>query len=162
MMFMRGRLPYAVAFSCVPLTAQALTFNKDVAPIVFDHCAPCHRPGEAAPFSLLTYHDVQKRGAQIAQVTKQRYMPPWLPEPGHGDFTGSLRLSDRRIETRAGWVRDGMPEGDAADLPAAPKFTAGWQLGTPDLIVRMSQPYHLKAESGDVFRNFVMPVNLET
>jgi Flp pilus assembly protein TadD len=162
MMFIRGRLPCAVAFSCVPLSAQALTFNKDVARIVFDHCAPCHRPGEAAPFSLLTYHDVQKRGAQIAQVTRQRYMPPWLPEPGHGDFTGSLRLSGRQIETLASWVRGGMPEGDAADLPTAPKFTAGWQLGTPDLIVRMSQPYHLKAESGDVFRNFVMPVNLES
>jgi Flp pilus assembly protein TadD len=160
-MFIRGRLPMALALSYLPLSAEPVTFSKQIAPIIFDRCAPCHRPGEAAPFSLLTYRDARKRGAQIVQVTAKHYMPPWMPEPGHGDFAGSLRLSVQQIDVLARWVRQGMLEGDPADLPLAPRFTEGWQLGTPDLIVRMSQIYHLSATSGDVFRNFVMPVNLK-
>jgi hypothetical protein len=160
-MSIRGRLPLTLAFSCIPLAAQTLTFSKHIAPLILSHCAACHRPGEAAPFSLLTYSDVRKHGTQIVQVTGQRYMPPWMPEPGHGDFAGSLRLSDQQIGILANWVRQGMPEGDPADLPPAPRFTEGWQLGTPDLIVHMSQVYHLTAIPRDVFRNFVMPVNLK-
>jgi Flp pilus assembly protein TadD/mono/diheme cytochrome c family protein len=160
-MFIRGRLPLALALSSIPLAAQTVTFSKDIAPMVFSHCSACHRPGEAAPFSLLTYSDVRKRGTQIVQVTGLRYMPPWMPEPGHGDFAGSLRLSDQQIALLARWVREGMAEGDPADLPTAPRFTEGWQLGPPDLIVRMSQVYHLTANPGDVFRNFVLPVDLK-
>jgi tetratricopeptide (TPR) repeat protein len=159
-MSIRGRLALTLAFSSM-LAAQPVTFSKQIAPIVFERCAPCHRPGEAAPFSLLTYSDVRKRGAQIVQVTKLRYMPPWMPEPGYGDFAGSLRLSDQQIDLFARWVSQGMSEGVAADLPPAPQLTNGWQLGTPDLIVRMSQVYHLTATAGDVFRNFVMPVDLK-
>jgi Flp pilus assembly protein TadD len=156
-----GRLSLALAFTSIPLAAQAVTFSKHIAPIIFSRCAPCHRPGEAAPFSLLTYSDVRKRGAQIVQVTGKRYMPPWMPEPGYGDFAGSLRLSDQQIGMLARWVREGMPEGDPADLPPAPRFTEGWQLGKPDLIVHMSHVYHLPAAPGDVFRNFVLPVDLK-
>ena len=159
-MSIRGRLLFALAFSSIALPAQAPTFSKHIAPLVFSHCAPCHRPGEAAPFSLLTYSDVRKHGTQIVQVTGNRYMPPWMPEPGHGDFAGSWRLSDQQIGILARWVREGMPEGDPVDLPPVPRFTEGWQLGPPDLIVRMSHVYHLPATAGDVFRNFVMPVNL--
>jgi Flp pilus assembly protein TadD len=151
----------AAAFSGVSLSAQPVTFSKDIAPILFTHCATCHRPGEAAPFSLLTYADARRHGSQIVQVTEKRYMPPWLPEPGHGDFTGSLRLTDGQIALLARWAREGMAEGDPASMPPTPRFTAGWQLGTPDLIVRMSQPYHLTAAPGDVFRNFVIPVGLK-
>ena len=156
----------ALALASTPLLSMSIgaeppTFSKNVAPIIFERCAPCHRPGEAGPFSLLSYADVRKRGALIVQVTRQRYMPPWMPEPGHGDFADSLRLSDSQIDTLADWVNQGMPEGDPADLPPAPHFTQGWQLGTPDMIVRMSQVYHLKAAAGDVFRNFVLPVNLK-
>ncbi len=160
-MSIRRKLSLLVALTSFPLAAQTATFSKDIAPMIFSHCAPCHRPGEAAPFSLLTYNDVSKRGAQIVQVTGRRYMPPWMPEPGHGDFAGSLRLSDQQIAILARWVGHGMPEGDPADLPPAPRFTDGWQLGTPDLIVHMRQVYHLTALPGDVFRNFVMPVNLK-
>jgi Flp pilus assembly protein TadD/mono/diheme cytochrome c family protein len=160
-MFIRRRLALALALSSLPLAAQPLTFSKHIAPLVFDHCAPCHRPGEAAPFSLLTYSDVRKHGTQIAQVTRQRYMPPWMPEPGHGDFAGSLRLTDQQVDLLARWVSEGMPEGDPADLPPTPRFTQGWQLGPPDLIVRMTQVYHLPANQGDLFRNFVLPVDLK-
>ena len=151
----------ALAISA-PLAAQqqTVTFNKHIAPIVFADCAPCHRPGEAGPFPLLTYQDVRKHASQIVQVTQSRYMPPWLPEPAHGDFAGSLRLSQEQLNLLARWVGEGMREGVAADLPPLPRFTEGWQLGPPDLIVKMTKPYTLPAAKGDVFRNFVLPVNL--
>src|SRR5271157_4753840 len=101
--------------------AQPPTFVHDVAPILYQHCAPCHRPGEAGPFSLLSYADAKKRAAQIAAVTSSRYMPPWLPEPDHGDFADELRLSESQIDTLARWVSQGMPEGDPAGLPPAPR-----------------------------------------
>src|ERR1700683_2299539 len=100
-MFIRRRLALALALSSLPLAAEPVTFSKHIAPLVFDHCAPCHRPGEAAPFSLLTYTDVRQHRTQIVQVTRQRYMPPWMPEPGHGDFSGSLRLTDQQIDLLA-------------------------------------------------------------
>ena len=156
-----GTLSLALAFTSIPLAAQSITFSKHIAPLIFSHCAPCHRPGEAAPFSLLTYSDVRKHATQIVELTGRRYMPPWMPEPGYGDFAGSPRLSNQQIAMLARWVALGRPEGDPADLPPAPRFTEGWQLGTPDLIVHMSQVYHLTAIPGDVFRNFVMPVNLK-
>jgi tetratricopeptide (TPR) repeat protein len=89
-------------------------------------------------------------------------MPPWLPEPGYGEFAGERRLSEDRIKTIQSWVEQGAAEGAPSDLPLAPKFKEGWQLGQPDLIVKMPRPYVLPAEGGDVFRNFVIPVPVET
>ena len=146
---------------CLPILAAPVTFSKDVAPILFRYCAPCHRPGEAAPFSLLTYDDARKHAEQMAIVTGKRFMPPWPPEPGYGDFAGAKRLTDAQIETLARWAKNGMPEGNPADLPAAPHFVEGWQLGQPDLVLHMRQPYQLPASGEDVFRNFVIPVDLK-
>ena len=144
----------------VPLAAQPVTFNKDIAPIVFQYCSPCHRPGEAAPFSLLTYEDVRKHALQIVAVTERRFMPPWPPDPGYGDFAGDRRLSAEQLNLIAEWVKAGGPEGKPSDLPAQPKFIEGWQMGNPDLIVQMPKPYRLAASGTDVFRNFVIPVDL--
>src|SRR5215831_1325058 len=144
----------------LPLAAQPVTFNKDIAPIVFQYCSPCHRPGEAAPFSLLTYEDVRKHALQIVAVTESRFMPPWPPDPGYGEFAGDRRLSVEQLNFIAEWVKAGGPEGEPSDLPAQPKFTEGWQMGTPDLIVQMPKPYRLAASGSDVFRNFVIPVDL--
>ncbi len=138
------------------VAGDAPTFTRDVAPIVFEHCSPCHRPGESAPFSLLTYHDVRKRARQIVDVTQTRFMPPWLPEPGEPAFAGERRLSDRQIATLVRWVRAGTVEGDPDALPAQPVWTAGWQLGEPDLVVTLEETYVLPAEGTDVFRNFVL------
>jgi hypothetical protein len=153
----------AVALVClVPLRAECgqrpVTFTEDVAPIVFAHCAPCHRPGEATPFSLLSYRDVKIRARQIAGVTLTRYMPPWLPEPGYGDFADQRRLSDSQIAILQQWADHGAPEGDLRFLPAQPVFAEGWQLGPPDLVLRIPRPYTLRATGTDVFRNFVIPV----
>jgi Flp pilus assembly protein TadD len=138
------------------LFARPVTFNRDIAPVVFHYCAPCHRPGEAAPFSLLTYADAKSRAKQIAAVTHSRYMPPWPPEPGEGEFEGERRLTDAQIKMIAEWAAAGAPEGDPADLPPRPAFTEGWQLGKPDLVLELERPYTLAASGSDVFRNFVL------
>jgi tetratricopeptide (TPR) repeat protein/mono/diheme cytochrome c family protein len=137
---------------------QEVTFNQHIAPIIFERCAPCHHPGEAAPFPLLSYADVRGRAAQIAAVTRSRFMPPWPPEPGYGEFEGVQRLSDAQIALIAEWVKQGAVEGDARKRPAAPQFADGWQLGPPDLVVQLPKPYRLRASGGDVFRNFIVPV----
>lgn len=146
--------------SAPPRETRPVTFNAHVAPIVFQNCAPCHRPGEAGPFSLLSYADVRRRARQVAEVTAARYMPPWPPEPGFGEFLGARRLSDEQIAVIQRWVREGAPEGAPADLPQAPQFAEGWQLGPPDLVLEVAQPFAVPAEGTDVFRNFVVPVPL--
>jgi tetratricopeptide (TPR) repeat protein len=110
---------------------------------------------------LLTFDDARRHGKQMVAVTESRYMPPWLPLPGHGEFRDSLRLRDDEIALLAQWVREGMPEGNPADLPAPPRFTGGWQLGPPDLVLKMTARYELAATGGDVFRNFVLPLDLK-
>src|ERR1700689_4769394 len=117
-----------------------VTFNHDIAPIVFRNCAQCHHPGEAGPFSLLTYADVKTHGRQIAFVTSKHIMPPWLPEPGELKFADELRLTDAEIATMQRWVDQGEIEGNPSDLPPQPTFSAGWQLGNPAGIVRATKP----------------------
>jgi tetratricopeptide (TPR) repeat protein/mono/diheme cytochrome c family protein len=141
-----------------PLKAALLTFNKDIAPIIFKSCAECHHPGGPAPFNLLSYEDVKKRAKQIATVTSSRYMPPWPPEPGYGEFIGKRRLTDEQIRSIQHWVQEGAVEGVRSTVPSAPKFSEGWQLGQPDLVIKAAQAYTLPAGGSDVFRNFVIPV----
>jgi len=155
-------LTWFLASGLAPRTSAApVTFNRQIAPLVYQACSSCHRPGEAAPFPLLNYEDVRKHAAQIVAVTRSRYMPPWLPEPGYGDFAGVRRLTDAQVQLFADWVRDGCAEGDPTDLPPAPHYTAGWQLGPPDLVVQIAKPYRLAAGGTDVFRNFIVPVDLQ-
>src|SRR5689334_14695716 len=139
-------------------SASNITFYRQIEPIIYRNCAPCHRPGESGPFSLLTYEDVKRHASQIAAVTKKRYMPPWLPQPGYGDFVEERRLSEADIQLIQGWVKEGCPAGSAADAPALPKFKSEWQIGTPDLILHVGRPYALSAGGPEVFWNFVIPV----
>ena len=110
-----------------------------------------------APFSLLTYEEVKARANQIEVVTRNRYMPPWLPETGRGRFVGNRRLTVRELELLQNWLREELLEGDPADLPPPPEWPQGWQLGEPDLVIRMPQVYTLPADGPDVVRNFVIP-----
>lgn len=142
--------------------ASSITFNRDIAPIIYRNCSPCHRPGGSAPFSLLSYADANRHASQIAAVTKRRYMPPWLPEPGHGEFADEKRLSDAQIQMIQDWVKQGAPAGPAARAAQPPKFADEWQLGTPDLILRAAQPYQLGPDGQEVFWNFIMPVPITT
>jgi Flp pilus assembly protein TadD len=141
------------------ITDKTITFNKEIAPIIYQNCAVCHHSGGSAPFSLMTYQEVKKRAEQIADVTQSRYMPPWLPE-NHGEFVGERRLTEPQIKNLKLWSEQGKAEGKPADLPPMPKFNEGWQLGQPDLILKMPQAYMLRAGGKDVFRNFVIPVPL--
>src|SRR5712692_1505942 len=139
-----------------------LTFTKDIAPIVWARCVLCHRPGEIGPFSLITYDDVRRHATQIGAVTARRVMPPWKPLPGRGEVQNERRLSVRELDTIQRWIAAGAPEGDAADLPPTPAWGAGWQLGTPDLLVRMPESYDVRADGPDVFRTFVIPIPVAT
>jgi len=161
---------------------RAATFSRDIAPILYDTCASCHRPIEGAPprlardgsaaddpicvagapFSVLDYDSVRRHARAIASAVQRRAMPPWLPEPGHAAFAGERRLRDEQIALIAKWVESGAPEGNAADAPAPPTSASGWQLGTPDLVLTPAEPYVLRPGARDVFRNFVLPVPITT
>ena len=132
-----------------------VTFTRDIAPILFHSCAPCHRPGEAAPFSLLTYVDAKTHAHQIAAITESRNMPPWLPEPDDPKFADDLRLSAEQIALLKAWVEQGALEGNPSDLPAKPQFVEGWQLGKPDVVVKATEPFDLPAGGSDTYWNFV-------
>src|ERR1700761_9213592 len=100
----------------------APTWSHDVAPVLYKNCATCHHPNGAGPFSLLTYADARRWGSQVLAVTQSRFMPPWLPEPGYGEFADVRRLSDRDRATIQKWVTNKMPEGDASEASAPPQF----------------------------------------
>src|SRR5437867_9700290 len=135
--------------------AQQVTFNRDIAPMLNQYCAPCHRTGEAGPFPLLTYADAKARARQIAALTSKRFMPPWLPEPQELRFADELRLSNEQIALFQKWVEQGALEGVPADLPPAPQFAPGWQLGRPDEIIEAKKPYTLPASGSDMYWNFI-------
>jgi tetratricopeptide (TPR) repeat protein len=137
---------------------QQPTFTKDIAPLVWSRCAGCHRPGEIGPFSLVTYDDVKRHASQIAGVTARGIMPPWKPEPGKGDFASARRLTDAEVRLIQEWVDAGAAEGAPSDLPSPPAWNNGWQLGIPDLVVAMPEAYSVRADGGDVFRTFVIPI----
>jgi tetratricopeptide (TPR) repeat protein len=141
--------------------APEVTFNRDIAPILFQYCAPCHHSGEAGPFPLLTYADAKARARQISAVTSTRFMPPWLPELQELRFADELRLSDEQITLIQKWVEHGAVEGAPADLRAAPRFVPGWQLGQPDKIVEAEKPYTLPASGSDMYWNFIFRTPVE-
>lgn len=136
------------------------TFSGSVAALLHRNCAGCHRSGEVGPFPLISYEDARKRAGFIAKQARARKMPPWKAEAGHGSFFGERRLTEAEISTLEAWAAAGAPRGDAQAEPAAPTFTEGWQLGKPDLIVRMPVPFNVPAEGRDVHQIFVMPSGL--
>lgn len=143
-----------------PTPDRPVTFSETIAPIVFEHCAGCHRAGGAAPFPLVSYGDAVKRARQIAAVTRTRTMPPWHAEPGAYPFKDERRLTADQIALIQQWVGQGMPEGDRSKLPAVPDQPSGWRLGTPDMIVELPAGYQVPADGPDLYRNFVIPLPL--
>jgi len=153
------KLAYIVlAFSTLPVFAGSPTFHADIAPILREHCATCHRPGEVAPFPLLTYDDAAPRAALIASAVESRYMPPWKPEAGMGHFEGERRLSDEQIERIRAWAAAGAPEGDRSQRLAPPTFASGWRAGEPDLALTPAQPFDVPADGPDIIQCFVIPL----
>lgn len=145
----------------VPLAhAEVPTFNKNIAPILFENCSSCHRPDEIGPFPLLSYADAEKRARQIVKVTQRKIMPPWKPVKGHGEFRDARTLTDAQIALFKEWLDAGKPEGDAEDLPPAPEFPEGWHNGEPDLILKVAKPFAIPAEGPDIYVHFVLPIEL--
>src|SRR3989454_11021501 len=137
-----------------------VTFNRQIAPIIYRNCSPCHRPGEAAPFSLLSYQDAAKKGKMIGKVTASHIMPPWKAEPASYPYRDERRLTENEIALIQTWVKDGLPEGSAAEKPEPPRFASGWQLGEPDLVIEMPAAYHVAADGPDIYRNIAVPLGL--
>jgi len=137
-----------------------VTYNRDIAPILLAQCVECHRPGEVAPFSLLTYEDAAKRASFLAEVTESRLMPPWKAEIGHGRFLGERRLTDRQIAMLKHWAANKTPEGDPADKPPIPKFASGWRLGEPDLELVAPDKFTVKADGEDTFQHWIIPIDI--
>jgi Flp pilus assembly protein TadD/mono/diheme cytochrome c family protein len=142
----------------VQAATAPVTFSRQIAPILYKQCSSCHHPGGSGPFNLLSYADAKRWGIQIKTVTQSRYMPPWLPEPGFGNFADSRRLSAEDIALLKEWVESGMPEGDSREAPKAPVFSGEWQLGMPDLVLKVTSPMQVPASGTDLFRNFILPV----
>ena len=139
--------------TCLALTAapaaREITFHKDVEPVLQARCQGCHRPGEAAPMSLLTYAETRTWAKAIKEAVLIKKMPPWFADPAHGQFENDRRLSKPEIDTLVGWVDGGAKEGDVKDAPKPRTFADGWAMGKPDVVLEMPQPYQVPA-SGTV------------
>jgi hypothetical protein len=138
--------------------AGTVTYTKEIAPLVQDRCAMCHHAGGSAPFSLTTYAETKRHAAQIAEVTRRRFMPPWKADPTDGPFVGQHPLSDSEIELLQDWTKAGAPEGNPHDAPPPRRWAEGWQLGTPDLVITLPRPYTLPPDGTDLFRIFAIPI----
>ena len=144
----------AVAYSLGQSPAP-VTFTKDVAPILQKHCQTCHRPGEAAPFPLLTYEQARPWAASMKLVVKQKRMPPWFADPNYGHFANDRSLTDKEISTILAWANSGTPKGDPADMPPPASFVEGWGIPKPDVIFELPQPFPVP-ESGMVEYQYVI------
>ena len=138
---------------------KAVTFTKDVAPIFYKSCAECHRAGETAPFSVLSYKDVRPWAKAIKEKVVSKEMPPWHADPHFGEFKNNPSLTPAEINTISAWVDGGAIEGNAKDLPAAPKFVEGWRIGKPDVVLSMREEFTLAASGPDEYQYFAIPTN---
>ena len=140
--------------------AAGVTFTRDVAPIIFNKCSICHRPGEVAPMPLTSYQEVRPWSKAIREEVAERTMPPWFADPHKSTlkFGNDRRLTQKEIDTIVAWVDAGAPKGDDKDLPAMPKFTPGWTFGEPDLVIEMPIDFEVPAEGELPMQNFYVPV----
>ncbi len=148
---------FGVGTSASPNSSPTVTFTKDVAPIFYKNCAHCHRPGEIAPMSLLTFKDSRPWAKSIREKVLDGTMPPWHADPQHGSFKNDRRLSKKDIDTIVAWIDGGTTEGNPKDLPRAPQFTEGWQIGKPDVVLSMAQEYNVPAEGVVNYQYFLVP-----
>jgi hypothetical protein len=142
---------------------SSITYCRNIAPLIQTRCQNCHRSGQVAPFSLTTFEETAKHAEMLVEVTQKRIMPPWMPgADSEHRFVGERWLTDHELNLLQDWVAAGCPKGDEADLPPAAKFAEGWQLGTPDVIVRMPEPFTVRADGPDLLQNFVIPLGTDS
>ncbi|HSF22794.1 MAG TPA: hypothetical protein VLE20_01105, partial [Blastocatellia bacterium] len=141
---------------------KEVTFNKDVASILFNNCAECHRPNDIAPMSLLSYKEARPWARSIKEKVANREMPPWSPDPAYGEFTNDHRLAQKDIDTIVAWVDQGAKEGNPKDLPKMPEFVSGgWAIGKPDVVLQMAEEHTVKPNDPDQYINFFIPTNFK-
>jgi mono/diheme cytochrome c family protein len=140
---------------CQSPSAPAVTFTKDVAPILQQHCQTCHRPGEAAPFPLMTYEQARPWAATMKLAVKQKRMPPWYADPSIGHFANDRSLTEKEISTILAWANSGTPQGDPADMPAPATFVEGWGIPKPDKIFELPHPFSVP-DSGMIEYQYVI------
>ena len=133
------------------------TFSKDVAPIFFKHCTSCHRPGDIAPMSLLTYGDARPWASAILKRVVERSMPPWFADPRYGTFQNERRLTQDELDTISHWIASGAPEGNPTDAPPPPLYTEGWSIGTPDAVFETPKDFDIPATGAVDLRFFQIP-----
>jgi len=129
--------------------AGAPTFYRDVLPILQKHCQSCHRPGEIAPFPLMTYSQTRRWAAEIRDAVLSKQMPPWFADPRYGHFSNDPSLTPEQVATLAAWVDAKAPGGDPRDAPPPAPWAKGWNIPRPDLVIEMPKPVVLPAK-GDV------------
>lgn len=149
---------FALGLLLSSLAVAAPTFSKDVAPILYQRCAACHRPNDIAPMSLLDYKSARPWAKAIREAVLTRKMPPWFADPHYGKFSNNARLPDRDLETIKAWVDAGAPQGDPQDLPKPPAFVEGWRLGQPDVVVDIGETFEVKP-GNDTYEHFIVPTN---
>jgi hypothetical protein len=154
------RILALAAFAAMLPAAPGLTFTRDVAPIFYERCVQCHRPGSIAPMSLLDYKSVRPWARSIREAVLGRKMPPWFADPQFGHFANDARLNAREMETIRSWVDAGAVEGELKDLPKTPEFVDGWSLGKPDIIVDIGENFVVKPGADD-YEHFIVPMNLK-
>jgi mono/diheme cytochrome c family protein len=145
--------------SPAPPGQNAPTFSRDVAPIFYSRCVSCHRPGEIGPMSFVTYQDVRPWAKSIREKVSARVMPPWFADPHYGKFRNDRSLSDQEIQTIVSWVNAGARQGNPADMPPVPKFPAGWQIGTPDVVYELPVEFQIPVEGTIEYQYFEVPTN---
>jgi Copper type II ascorbate-dependent monooxygenase, C-terminal domain len=139
---------------------QQITFSEHIAPIIYKNCSSCHRPGEAGPFSLLTYQDVKSRSALMKFVTKTRFMPPWPADASYTHFVDEKVLTQDEIDLIVRWVDEGCAIGDSSKIPPIPIFPKGSQLGTPDFVIKFRDVYKIKGNNQDQFLLMRIPYEI--
>ena len=147
----------AVAYSVSQ--TSSVTFTKDVAPILQQHCQTCHRPGEAAPFPLLTYEQARPWAASMKRVVKQKMMPPWFADPRYGRFANDPSLTEQQISMISAWVAAGAPAGNSLDAPPARDWAKGWNIAQPNLVLRMPKPVQIPARGEVEYTYEIVPTH---
>ena len=138
------------------------TFTKDVAPILQKHCQSCHRPGEAAPFSMLTYEDTRPWVGMIRMVVSQKIMPPWYADPRYGHFANERTLSAEEIRTIVAWVNGGAQKGAPEDMPTAKNdFIEGWEIPQPDIVLQLPKPFEVPATGVIDYQYVIVPTGFK-
>jgi copper type II ascorbate-dependent monooxygenase-like protein len=154
-------LAFGTTISANSGSKKEVTFSRDVAPIFYKNCAECHRTGEAAPMSLLSYKDARPWARSIKEKVVTRQMPPWHADPHYQEFANDRRLTQAQIDTIAAWVEGGAKEGNPKDLPPTPKFVEGWAIGKPDIVLQMPEEFTLEASGPDEYQYFEIQTNFK-